>query len=59
MSNIRRTERGADSELVEHIKVRLSKEQYDQLNVMARISNTYMSTIARKAIVKYLNDINN
>lgn len=56
MSGIRKVDR-ADSNLTEEVKVRLTEEDYKRLRTLAMVSNTYMASIARKAIVKYLNDL--
>lgn len=54
--NIRKVDR-ADADLTEQVKVRLTPEQYEELRKVAMISNTYASTVARKAIIKYLKDL--
>lgn len=47
----------ADPNLTEQVKLRLSEDDYNKLRRIALINNTYISTMARRAIAKYLKDI--
>lgn len=47
----------ADPNLTAQVKLRMSEKDYQKLQRIALVNNTYASTMARRAILKYIRDL--
>jgi len=50
-------ENRADPNLEAQVKIRLAVKDYQKLQRIALVNNTYASTMARRAILKYIRDL--